>query len=68
MSGRVPNKRRTARALSLAREEADKARKATERRDFWICEARKEGTSLRKIAELTGLSHTAIAKIVARED
>lgn len=45
---------------------ASKAREWTERRDALIREARADGASLRAIAVQAGLSHTAIAKIVAR--
>lgn len=50
-------------ALSSA---AKKAREWTRRRDALIREARGEGASLRAIASEAGLSHTAIAKILAR--
>jgi hypothetical protein len=53
-------------AIRFAAEQAKKARTATEKRDHWIREARSEGRTLRAIAEATGLSHTAIAKILAR--
>lgn len=53
-------------ALRIAREQADKARKATEMRDYWIREARAEGATFRAIGEAVGLSHTAVAKIVNR--
>lgn len=36
------------------------------KRDRLIREARKEGWSLRAIGEAAGLTHTAIAKILAR--
>jgi lambda repressor-like predicted transcriptional regulator len=52
--------------LQIAGEQAGKARSATEMRDYWIREAHKEGSSLRAIGRATGLSHTAIAKILAR--
>lgn len=45
---------------------ADKARAATTNRDEAIRRARDEGASLRVIAEAAGLTHTAIAKILAR--
>lgn len=45
---------------------AHKARQWTELRDIRIRKAREEGQSLRTIAAVAGLSHTAIAKIVAR--
>lgn len=45
---------------------AQKARKATERRDDLIRQMRAEGATLRAIAEVAGLTHTAIAKILAR--
>jgi len=47
----------------MAADAATDARHATEQRDYWIRQARDEGSSLRAIAELTGLSHTAIANI-----
>lgn len=53
-------------SLTIAREQARKARVATEQRDYWIREARAEGNSLRIIGEAVGLSHTAVAKILAR--
>jgi lambda repressor-like predicted transcriptional regulator len=43
-----------------------KTKAATEKRDYWIKQAHKEGSSLRNIGYATGLSHTAIAKILAR--
>lgn len=46
---------------------ARKAREATARRDTLIRDMRSEGASLRAIAEAAGLTHTAVAKIVARE-
>jgi len=45
---------------------ARKAREATARRDAEIRRMRAEGASLRAIAEAAGLTHTAIAKIIAR--
>ena len=36
------------------------------KRDRLVREARSEGQSLRSIADAAGLSHTAIAKILAR--
>lgn len=45
---------------------ARKAREATERRDAEIRQMRGEGASLRAIAEAAGMSHTAVAKILAR--
>lgn len=45
---------------------AAKAQEATVRRDEAIRDLRAEGASLRAIAELADLSHTAIAKILAR--
>jgi lambda repressor-like predicted transcriptional regulator len=45
---------------------AAKSREWTERRNALIVQAHKDGASLRKLADLTGLSHTAIAKIVKR--
>lgn len=36
------------------------------KRDKLIREARREGLSLRTIAEMAGISHTAVAKILAR--
>jgi lambda repressor-like predicted transcriptional regulator len=53
-------------SLTDARREAEKARTSTERRDALIREARAEGSSLRAIGRATGLSHTAVAKILAR--
>ncbi len=44
---------------------AEKAREWTETRNRMIREARAKGLTLRAIAELTGLTHTAIAKIAA---
>jgi len=46
--------------------QAKRAREATERRDSLILQLRAEGVSLRAIAEIAGLSHTAIKKIVVR--
>lgn len=53
----------TARLLAS---QARKAREATSRRDQLIRQMRDEGSSLRSIAEAAGLTHTAIAKILAR--
>ena len=52
--------------LRCAAEEAERARDAIARRDGWIAEARHEGSTLRAIGLATGLSHTAIAKILDR--
>ena len=49
-----------------AGKEAEAARVATDARDYWIRKAHEEGSSLRAIGRATGLSHTAIAKILAR--
>lgn len=53
-------------ALGGAMVAADKAREWTDRRNALIVQAREDGATLRQIAELTGLSHTAVAKILAR--
>jgi lambda repressor-like predicted transcriptional regulator len=45
---------------------ADKAREATARRDNLIRDMRSEGCTLRQIAAAASLSHTAIAKILAK--
>lgn len=45
---------------------AKKAREATARRDEAIRQMHAEGASLRAIGEAAGLSHTAVAKILAR--
>lgn len=45
---------------------ARKAREATARRDKAIRAMRAEGASLRAIADAASLSHTAVAKILAR--
>lgn len=45
---------------------ARKAREATECRDEAICRMRDEGASLRAIAAAAEMSHTAVAKILAR--
>lgn len=45
---------------------ANKAREATVQRDQAIERMRAEGASLRTIAEAAGLTHTAVAKILAR--
>lgn len=45
---------------------ARKAREATKRRDEAIRAMRAEGATLRAIAEAASLSHTAVAKILAR--
>lgn len=45
---------------------AKKAREATVQRDQAIRRMRDEGSTLRSIAEAAGLTHTAVAKIVAR--
>jgi hypothetical protein len=46
--------------------QAKKAREATLRRDELIRQMRAEGSTLRAIAEVAGLTHTAIVKILAR--
>jgi hypothetical protein len=46
---------------------AQRAREATSRRDEAIRAAREAGVPLRRVAEAAGLSHTAVAKIAARE-
>lgn len=48
--------------------EAAKVRKATTDRDKAIVAMSAEGASLREIGEVAELSHTAIAKILAREN
>lgn len=48
--------------------QARKAREATARRDALIVQMRAEGAALRTIAEAASLSHTAIAKVLARHD
>lgn len=53
----------TASDLGLA---ALNARESTERRDALICQARAEGMTYRAIGAAASLSHTAVAKIVAR--
>lgn len=45
---------------------ARKAREAVARRDQAICAMHDKGATLRAIAETVGLSHTAVAKILAR--
>ena len=45
---------------------ARKAREATIQRDNAIRRMRDEGSTLRSIAEAAGLTHTAVAKILAR--
>lgn len=45
---------------------AEEARAALANRDEAIRDWRSEGASLRTIAEAAGLTHSAIAKIVAR--
>jgi DNA invertase Pin-like site-specific DNA recombinase len=45
---------------------AKRAREATARRDELIRQMRADGASLRAIAEVAGLSHMAISKIVNR--
>lgn len=59
----VPVDPALARHLSRA---GDKSREWTARRDDLIRDAVKAGGSLREVAELVGLSHTAVAKIVKR--
>ncbi len=46
--------------------QARKAREATARRDELIVQMRAEGEALRTIAEAAGLSHTAVAKVLAK--
>lgn len=45
---------------------ARKAREATKRRNAAIRQMRAEGSTLRAIAEAASLTHTAVAKIIAR--
>lgn len=45
---------------------AKRAREATAQRDQAIRRMRDEGATLRAIAESAGLTHTAVAKILAR--
>lgn len=59
----VPVDPAAARALSQA---AQKARHWTAERDRLIVQAVKAGGSLREVAETVGLSHSAIDKIVRR--
>lgn len=60
--------RRTAGLSADVRRWARKAAEATVRRDEAIHAMRAEGASLRAIADAAELSHTAIAKILARHD
>lgn len=53
----------TAQALAS---QARKAREAVSRRDQLIRQMRAEGATLRAIAEAAGVTHTAVAKILAR--
>lgn len=53
-------------AASKLRDAADKARHWTTERDRLIVQAVKDGGSLREVAEVVGLSHTAVAKIARR--
>lgn len=46
--------------------QARRAREAVARRDQLIRQAHAEGLPLRTIGDAAGLSHTAVAKIVAR--
>lgn len=55
-------------AMKDLRTAAKKAREWTTRRDALIRQQYAAGASLRAIGEEAGLSHTAIAKIVARSD
>lgn len=55
----------TARQLAS---QAHKAREATLRRDELIHQMRAEGATLRAIAEAAGLTHTAVAKILGKQD
>lgn len=50
----------------LLASQARKAREAVSRRDQLICQMRSEGSTLRAIADACGLTHTAVAKILAR--
>jgi lambda repressor-like predicted transcriptional regulator len=52
--------------VDIAGVAAMKAEQWTEKRNALIRQAREEGSSLRAIGRATGLSHTAIAKILAR--
>ncbi len=53
-------------ATAGLRQAARRARLWTARRDLLIRQAHDDGLSLRAIGEVAGLSHTAIAKILAR--
>ena len=50
----------------LLASQSKRAREATARRDQLIREMRAEGATLRAIAAEAGLTHTAVAKILAR--
>lgn len=53
-------------ALTLAKGSARKVEYWVDRRNHFIAEAHRSGYGNREIARETGLSHTAIAKILAR--
>ncbi len=51
---------------ALLRRAAKKAREATVERDRLIRQLREDGATLRAIAEACDLSHTAVAKVLAK--
>ena len=53
--------------LTVARREAEKQRRATQRRDEAIRSALAAGHSLREVAEAAGLSASGVRKIANRE-
>ena len=48
-------------------EVADDLRELTEQRDRLVVEARSDGLSLRAIAELAGISHAGVQRILDRQ-
>lgn len=54
-------------AAAQVRRFADLSRSAARDRDHWIRQMRAAGASLRQIGEAAGLTHGAIAKIIARD-
>jgi hypothetical protein len=61
-------RKRAERLLEAAGEAAEEAARATAKRDAAIVAAVSAGAGQREVARATGLSHTGIAKILARAE
>lgn len=55
-------------AVTRARRASRQIAQATHRRDRAIRDMRAEGASLREIARVTGLTHSGVRKILARDE